>query len=139
MGIVDGAGSLVVEYKCDAWDESALVRALTAMNLSIKVDTKAEEIKGSPVQFETEFESTLNALAKNEGASEEIQARKLRALLVFRCMETAPDDCVEGLIRWTEMWVSDCPCIVRGRRNALSPDAYYTREMCEALKKRNAD
>ena len=28
MGIVDGAGSLVVEYKCDAWDESALVRAL---------------------------------------------------------------------------------------------------------------
>ena len=86
-----------------------------------------------------EFESTLNALAKNEGASEEIQARKLRAFLVFRCMETAPDDCVEGLIRWTEMWVSDCPCIVRGRRNALSPDAYYTREMCEALKKRNAD
>ena len=65
----------MVEYKCDAWDEPALVRALTAMNLSIKVDTKAEEIKGSPVQFETEFESTLNALAKNEGASEEIQAR----------------------------------------------------------------
>ena len=91
-----------------------------------------------------EFESTLNSLAKNEGASEEIQARKLRALLVFRCMETAPDDCVEGLIHWTETWVSlglpeDCPHIVQGRHNALSPDAYYTREMCEALKKRNAD
>ena len=61
--------------------------------------------------------------------------------IVFRCMETAPDDCVEGLIHWTETWVSlglpeDCPHIVQGRHNALSPDAYYTREMCEALKKR---
>lgn len=91
-----------------------------------------------------EFENILKKLAKNEGVSKEIQIRKLRALIVFRNIETMPDDYTEGLIKLTEIWVSlglpdDCPHIIQGRNNSLSPDTYYTKEMYDTLKKKNFD
>lgn len=90
------------------------------------------------------FENILQNLAKNEEVSKELQIRKLRALIVFRNLETLPDDYTEGLIELTEIWISlglpdDCPHIIQGRNNSLSPDTYYTKEMYEALKKKNFD
>ena len=91
-----------------------------------------------------EFEDTLKKLAKNEGVNKEIQIRKLRVLIVFRNIGIMPDDYTEGLIKLTEIWVSlglpdDCPHIIQGRNNSLSPDTYYTKEMYETLKKKNVD
>ena len=97
-----------------------------------------------------EFEHILGKLAKNENVSQEMQIRKLRVLIVFRNLKTISDDYTKsgdytkGLIELTEMWVSlglpdDCPHVVQGRSNSLSPEAYYTKAMYEALQKKNFD
>ena len=91
-----------------------------------------------------EFEMILERMAKNEDVNIEIQLRKLRVLIVFRHLKTLPNDYTNGLIELTEIWVSlgmsdDCPHIIQGRNNSLSPDIYYTKEMYDALKKKNFD
>lgn len=91
-----------------------------------------------------EFEKTLENLASNENVNMEIQLRKLRVLILFRHFKTLPDDYTNGLIELTEAWISlgvpdDCPHIIQGCNNSLSPDAYYTKEMYDILKKKNFD
>lgn len=91
-----------------------------------------------------EFEMILERMAKNEDVNIEIQLRKLRVLIVFRHLKTLPNDYTDGLIELTEIWVSlgmpdDCPHIIQGRNNSLSSDIYYTKEMYDALKKKNFD
>ena len=91
-----------------------------------------------------EFEFILKKLAKNENVNVEIQIRKLRVLILFRQFKALPNDYTNGLIELTEVWISlgipdDCPHIIQGRNNLLSPDMYYTEKMYAILKKRNFD
>lgn len=89
-----------------------------------------------------EFEEVLNRLVKGEDVSASIQLRKWRVLLLFRQLKKLSDDYTEGLVQLTEFWLSlglpdDCPHIVQGRNNCLSPNQYYTKEVYTALKKKN--
>ncbi len=91
-----------------------------------------------------EFEMILEKLTKNENASQVIQLRKLRVLILFRHFTTLPNDYTDALIELTEIWVSlgmpdDCPHIIQGRNNSLSPAEYYTKEMYDILRKKNFD
>lgn len=93
---------------------------------------------------EYEFERILERLARNEDVNVDNQIRKLRVLILFRHFRTLPYDYTDGLIELTEIWISlglpnDCPHIIQGRGNSLSPSTYYTKEMYETLKKRNID
>ena len=89
-----------------------------------------------------EFTNILHKLAKRERSSKEIQMRKLRALILSRSFAALPDDYMEGLIELTDIWISlglpeDCPHVIQGRYNSLSPNDYYTKEMYETLKMKN--
>lgn len=90
------------------------------------------------------FEQVLQKLIKDERVNKELQIRKWRVLLVFRCVKSLPDNYTDGLIELTELWISlgipdDCPHIIQGHRNNLSPHEYYTQAMYNVLKKKNEE
>lgn len=91
---------------------------------------------------EYEFKEILNQLSKNEKVCMEMQLQKWIVLLLFKQLQNLSEDYTEGLIQLTEFWISiglpdNCPHIIQGSNNSLSPNEYYTQAMYTALKKRN--
>ena len=89
-----------------------------------------------------EFDDVLSRLTQHENICRDIQLRKWITLLVIQQLLNLPDDYTEGLLTLTELWVSmgvpdNCPHVIQGRDNTLSPNEYYTAAMYNALRQKH--
>ena len=84
----------------------------------------------------------LNDLANEENSQSEIEERKLRAAIVRNALNVKHDNCIDGLMELTELWVGlgypkDYPHIFQGKDNNITPLDYYTDENYNYLYEKN--
>lgn len=89
-----------------------------------------------------EFSEILNKLAREENVDYDIQLRKWIVYLVNKELTNISKDYFEGLMQLTELWISlglpvECPHIIQGKNNTISPEEYYTKETYELLLEKN--
>lgn len=83
---------------------------------------------------DNDFYFLLESYAKSDMSDDNLQVRKWRTVIVKEALEKLPkDDFTEGLFDLMDLWVSlgmpkDCPHIIQGRGNNLSPSEFYTME-----------
>ncbi|MBQ3546802.1 MAG: DUF2247 family protein [Lachnospiraceae bacterium] len=86
----------------------------------------------------------LYELAKKEKSDDEFEDRKLRAVIIKDRLKIKKDNCIDGLMELTDIWLEfgcpeDSPHIIQGRYNNISPYEYYTEDNYNYLFKKNLD
>lgn len=89
-----------------------------------------------------EFNEKLNKLVKKENIDYDLQIRKWIVFLVKDKLNSISKDYFEALMELTELWVSlgipsNCPHVIQGRNNTISPEEYYTKENYKMLLEKN--
>ncbi len=85
----------------------------------------------------------LKRLAAQEDTTNELEWRKLRAVIVNEALKEKKENCVDGLISLTELWISlgcpsDSPHVIQGQNNSIAPKDYYTDQNYDLLYEKNA-
>ncbi len=70
-------------------------------------------------------------MADEENSQDELEDRKLRAVLVSKYLKEKNSNCIDGLMGLTDLWIelgclSDSPHIMQGKDNKINPIEYYT-------------
>lgn len=111
-----------------------------------KGDTRKEicELAGAYVSEQEEIFDLLCELAEQENSQIDFEARKMRAVIVSNVLRTKEDNCINGLMNLTDLWIglgcpNDAPHIIQGRGNDITPMEYYTVENYNFLYKKNIE
>ncbi len=83
-------------------------------------------------------------LANEENSQDELENRKLRAVLLSRHLKQKNNNCIDGLMELTDLWIelgcpNDSPHIIQGKDNQINPIEYYTDDNYNYLFKRNEE
>lgn len=96
-------------------------------------DTRSEicELAGARADETDDICRLLLRLAKQENTQDNIESRKIRAAIVSNALKIKEDNCINGLMNLTDLWVelgcpSDSPHVIQGRDNNVTPEEYYT-------------
>lgn len=86
----------------------------------------------------------LYDLAREENCDDEFEDRKLRAVIISDSLRLKKDNCIDGLMELTELWLAlgcpkDSPHIIQGKDNNISPNEYYTDDNYNYLYAKNKD
>lgn len=86
----------------------------------------------------------LHELAREEKSDDEFEERKLRAVIIRDSLKLKKDNCIDGLMELTDLWIEfgcpkDSPHIIQGKHNNISPNEYYTDDNYNYLYKKNMD
>lgn len=81
-------------------------------------------------------------LADEENSQDELEDRKLRAVLVSKYLKQKNSSCIDGLMGLTDLWIelgcpSDSPHIIQGKDNKINPIEYYTDDNYNYLFEKN--
>lgn len=84
----------------------------------------------------------LYELVNKENSQDEFEDRKLSAVIVSNCLKDKNDNCIDGLMKLTDLWIelgypSDSPHIIQGQDSNISPMEYYTDDNYNYLYERN--
>lgn len=84
----------------------------------------------------------LYELANEENSEDEFEDRKLRAAIIRNILKVKNNNCIDGLMELTELWVglgcpNDSPHIIQGKDNNITPIEYYTEYNYNYLYERN--
>ena len=109
-------------------------------------DTRKEicELAGAHIGEREEICNLLYELAEQENTQIDFETRKIRAVIVSNALRTKDDNCINGLMNLTDLWIglgypNDAPHIIQGRENNIAPIEYYTVENYNFLYKRNIE
>ena len=104
-----------------------------AMEQLEKGDDRIEicELAGSNDNDLDDVLNILYELADEEKSQDDFEDRKLRAVRVNNFLKNKNTNCIDGLMRLTELWLElgytdDTPHIIQGKDNNISPVEYYT-------------
>lgn len=86
----------------------------------------------------------LKRLVAQENTNHELEWRKLRAALVNEALKEKKENCVDGLVCLTELWIglgcpSDSPHIIQGQNNSIEPKDYYSDQNYDLLYEKNTE
>lgn len=86
----------------------------------------------------------LYDLAREENCDDEFEDRKLRAVIINDSLKLKKDNCIDGLMELTELWIAlgcpkDSPHIIQDKDNNISPNEYYTDDNYNCLYAKNKD
>lgn len=84
----------------------------------------------------------LYELVNEENSQDEFEDRKLRAVIVNNYLKDKNNNCIDGLMGLTDLWMelgypSDSPHIIQGKDNNISPIEYYTDDNYNYLYEKN--
>lgn len=102
------------------------------------------ELAGTYANERNEVCELLWKLAEQENTEDEIEDRKIRAIIVYNVLKTKNNNFIDGLIDLTDLWASldfpsDCPHIVQGKDNNISPNEYYTENNYNFMYEKNVE
>lgn len=102
------------------------------------------ELAGAYTEEHEEICNVLWKLAEQEDAQIDIENRKIRAVIVSRVLKTKNENCINGLMDITDLWIElgypdDSPHIIQGKGNCISPSEYYTMENYNFLYEKNVE
>lgn len=106
-----------------------------------------EEICELAGAYAEEYEEICNILLKlteQEDTKSDIESRKIRAVIVSKVLKNKNDNCINGLMDITDLWIGlgypdDSPHIIQGKGNCISPSEYYTMNNYNFLYKKNVE
>lgn len=83
-------------------------------------------------------------LANKENSQEELENRKLRAIILSKYLKQKNNNCIDGLMELTDLWIelgcpSDSPHIIQGKDNQIDPIEYYTDDNYNYLFNKNKE
>lgn len=86
----------------------------------------------------------LYELASEENSHDEFEDRKLRAVIIRNCLKHKRENCIDGLMELTELWLElgcpkDSPHTIQGKDNNISPIEYYTDDNYNFLYEKNIE
>lgn len=86
----------------------------------------------------------LDRLVDSEDTTDTLEKRKLRAVIVNEALKEKKENCLDGLVSLTELWISlgcpsDSPHVIQGQNNSITPKDYYTDQNYDLLYKKNAE
>ena len=84
----------------------------------------------------------LYELFNEENSQDEFEDRKLRAAIIRNILKVKNNNCIDGLMELTELWIglgcpNDSPHIIQGKDNNITPIEYYTDDNYNYLYERN--
>lgn len=84
----------------------------------------------------------LYDLADEENSQDELEDRKLRAVILSNNLKQKNSNCIDGLMELTDLWIelgcpNDSPHIFQGKDNQISPLEYYTDDNYNYLFEKN--
>lgn len=102
------------------------------------------ELAGLCADEQYNIRNLLWALVEQENTQDDFENRKIRAVIVNNALRTKDDNCINGLMSLTDLWIglgypSDSPHIMQGRDNNITPREYYTIENYNFLYEKNVD
>lgn len=88
--------------------------------------------------------NVLFELANEENGQDEFEDRKLRAVIISNILKVKKNNCIDGLMELTELWMelgypNDSPHIIQGKDNNISPIDYYTDDNYNCLYEKNCE
>ncbi|MDE7252852.1 MAG: DUF2247 family protein [Acetatifactor sp.] len=109
--------------------------------------SEREEIRELAGAYAEEHEEICNVLWKlteQEDTQNDIENRKIRAVIVSRVLKTKNKNCINGLMDITDLWIElgypdDSPHIIQGKGNCVSPSEYYTMDNYNFLYEKNVE
>lgn len=102
------------------------------------------ELAGLKADEPDDIRHLLLGLAKQENTQDNIESRKIRAAIVSNALRIKEDNCINGLMNLTDLWVklgcpSDSPHVIQGRDNNITPEEYYTIKNYNFLYEKNME
>lgn len=102
------------------------------------------ELVGTYVDEQDEILKLLCELSERESTQDDFENRKIRAVIVSNALKTKNDNCINGLMDLTDLWISlgypsDSPHIIQGKCNNITPTEYYTMENYNFLYMKNME
>lgn len=81
-------------------------------------------------------------LADEENSQDELEDRKLRAVILSKYLKQRNSNCIDGLMELTDLWIelgcpNDSPHIIQGKDNQINPIEYYTDDNYNYLFEKN--
>lgn len=109
--------------------------------------SEQEEICELAGAYAEEYEEICNVLWKlteQEETQNDIENRKIRAVIVSKVLKTKNSNCINGLMDITDLWIGlgypdDSPHIIQGKENCISPSEYYTMDNYNFLYAKNVE
>jgi len=102
------------------------------------------ELAGSYINEQEDICSLLMQLMEQENTQDDFENRKIRAAIVSNALRTKDNNCINGLMNLTDLWIglgypSDSPHIIQGRDNHMTPREYYTVENYNLIFDKNVE
>lgn len=107
-------------------------------------DIEVCELAGTQANERNNICELLWKLAQLENTEDEMEDRKIRAIIVYNALKIKNDNFIDGLMDLTDLWASlgfpsDCPHIVQGKDNNISPNEYYTENYYTFMYEKNKE
>ncbi len=102
------------------------------------------ELAGSYVDEQEDIRSLLCKLVEQENTQDDFEDRKIRAVIVSNALRTKDNNCINGLMNLTDLWIGlgypgDSPHIIQGKDNNMTPKEYYTIENYNLIYEKNVE
>lgn len=102
------------------------------------------ELAGAYAEEHEEICNVLWKLTEQEDTQNDIENRKIRAVIVSRVLKSKNKNCINGLMDITDLWIElgypdDSPHIIQGKGNCVSPSEYYTMDNYNFLYEKNVE
>lgn len=102
------------------------------------------ELAGAYAEEYEEICNVLWKLAEQEDTQNDIENRKIRAVIVDKALKVKNDNCINGLMDITDLWIGlgypdDSPHVIQGMENGMSPSEYYTLDNYNFLYAKNVE
>lgn len=101
------------------------------------------ELAGAYADEHEHIQNLLWELISQENTQNELERRKLRAVIVDKALRIKNDNYINGLIDLATLWCglrypSDSPHIIQGKNNNITPKEYYAVGNYDILYEKNA-
>lgn len=102
------------------------------------------ELAGTYADERDEVCELLWKLAEQDNSEDDMEERKIRAVIVYNVLKTKNSNFIDGLMELTDLWASlgfpnDSPHIVQGKGNSITPNEYYTENYYNVLYEKNRE
>lgn len=102
------------------------------------------ELAGAYAEDHEEICNVLWKLTEQEETQNDIENRKIRAVIVSKVLKTKNGNCINGLMDITDLWIelgypNDSPHIIQGKENCITPSEYYTMDNYNFLYTKNVE